>query len=106
MSMTFDTKIAIVIRNDLEIWQKLNVTAFVASALVGHNSSIIGENYLDASGNQYLPMVVQPMMIYRADADGIRKAYRRAFDRDVKLAIFTMALFSTPDDIRQPGSSS
>jgi hypothetical protein len=26
----FDTKLAIVVRNDLETWQKLNVTAFLA----------------------------------------------------------------------------
>lgn len=99
MSMTFDTKIAIVLRDDLETWQALNVTAFIASALVGQNPGIVGENYRDASGNEYLPMVIQPMLIYQADADGIRKAYHRAMDRDVQLAIFTMDLFSTPNDI-------
>ena len=99
MSMNFDTKIAIIIRDDLETWQKLNVTAFVASALVGDNSSIVGEPYIDASGNQYMPMVIQPMMIYQADITGITKAYQRALNREVQLAIFTMDLFSTPDDI-------
>jgi hypothetical protein len=99
MSMTFDTKIAIVLRSDLEVWQKLNVTAFIASAIVAQNPSIIGENYRDASGNEYMPMVIQPMMIYQADAAGIRKAYRRALEREVRLAIFTEELFSTPNDI-------
>ena len=99
MSMTFDTKIAIVLRDDLESWQSLNVTAFIASALVGKNPTIMGENYEDASGILYLPMVVQPMMIYQADIDGIRKAYTRALERKVELAIFTMELFSTLDDI-------
>ncbi|MCA9893815.1 MAG: DUF2000 domain-containing protein [Anaerolineae bacterium] len=97
--MVFDTKIAIVIRDDLETWQKLNVTAFIASALVGEHSSILGEQYMDGSGNQYMPMVIQPMMIYQADHTGIRKAYERALSRDVRLAIFTTELFSTLDDV-------
>jgi hypothetical protein len=99
MSMTFDTKIALVIRDDLETWQKLNVTAFITSGLVGQNSSIIGENYRDGSGNIYLPMVIQPMMVYLADASAIRKAYLRAMDRQVSLAIFTADLFTTQNDI-------
>ena len=99
MSMVFDTKIAIVIRDDLETWQKRNVTAFIASALVGEHSSILGEQYMDGSGNQYMPMVIQPMMIYQADHTGIRKAYERALSRDVRLAIFTTELFSTLDDV-------
>ena len=31
----FDTKIAIVVREDLPVWQKLNVTAFIMSGVVG-----------------------------------------------------------------------
>ena len=31
--MRFDTKIAIAVRDDLEQWQGLNVTAFLASAI-------------------------------------------------------------------------
>lgn len=99
MSMTFDTKIAIVIRGDLASWQKLNVTAFIAGGLAGHNPAIVGEPYADASGNQYLPMIIQPIMIYQADAESIRKAYLRAMDRGVQLAIFTSDLFATGNDI-------
>lgn len=99
MPMTFETKIAIVVRDDLPTWQKLNVTAYIASALVGSDLAQVGENYQDASGNLYLPMVIQPMMIYAADAAGIRKAYGRATERGMKLAIFTQELFSTGDDI-------
>lgn len=97
--MTFDTKIAIVLRNDLEMWQKLNVTAFIISAIIGKNLSIIGEKYQDASGNEYLPMAIQPMMVYRADASGMRKTYTRVMSRDVQIAIFTVDLFSTHNDI-------
>ena len=31
----FDTKIAIIIRDDLATWQKLNVTAFLMSGITG-----------------------------------------------------------------------
>lgn len=31
--MQFDTKIAVVIRNDLEAWQKLNVASFLTSGV-------------------------------------------------------------------------
>lgn len=99
MSMSFDTKIAIVIRDDLPAWQKLNVTAFISSALVGSNPGMLGEPYLDASGQAYMPMVIQPMMIYQADAEAMRKAYLRALDREVRLAIFTSDLFATGNDL-------
>jgi hypothetical protein len=94
----FDTKIAIILLDGLESWQKLNVTAFIASAIVGQNRDIIGENYQDASGNLYMPMIIQPMMIYQANAEEIRRVYQRAFEREVKLAIFTRELFSTGND--------
>lgn len=31
--MQFDTKIAIVLREDLPVWQKLNMTAFLVSGI-------------------------------------------------------------------------
>ncbi|WP_238625678.1 DUF2000 family protein [Aggregatilinea lenta] len=98
MSMTFDTKIAIVLCDDLETWQKLNVTAFVASAVVGKTGEILGAPYQDAAGNQYLPMVIQPIMIYQASAQELVRVYQRAREREVKLAIFTRELFSTGND--------
>lgn len=42
--MTFDTKIASVIRDDLAAWQKLNVTAFTVSGVAG-SADILGEPY-------------------------------------------------------------
>ena len=39
----FDTKISIVVREDLAIWQKLNVVAFLMSGVVGANPGLIGE---------------------------------------------------------------
>ena len=53
---TFETKIAIVIRDDLAVWQKLNVTAFLTSGLVGAHKDLLGEAYEDAAGNKYSPL--------------------------------------------------
>lgn len=59
--MQFDTKIAVVLRDDLAGWQKTNVTAFVVSGIAGTVPGVVGEPYRDASGNEYLPMFVQPV---------------------------------------------
>lgn len=33
--MEFDTKIKVILRNDLEAWQELNITAFLVSGIAG-----------------------------------------------------------------------
>ena len=48
--MIFSTKIAIVLLDELEIWQKLNVTAFLTSGIIGKFPDLIGEPYKDGSG--------------------------------------------------------
>jgi hypothetical protein len=91
----FDTKIAVVLRDDLAVWQKTNVAAFLVSGIAGTVPGIVGEPYRDASGNEYLPMFVQPVLVYQADAPALRRAYARARDRDVTLAVYTAELFET-----------
>ena len=59
----FDTKIAIVLREDLAIWQKLNVTAFLVSGIVAQLPAVIDEPYRDADGNLYNPMSIQPVIV-------------------------------------------
>ncbi|MFX8864402.1 DUF2000 family protein, partial [Acinetobacter baumannii] len=48
--MQFDTKVALVIRTDLEAWQKLNVAAFLASGIAAAFPESVGEPYGDKSG--------------------------------------------------------
>jgi hypothetical protein len=97
--MEFDTKVAVVLRDDLAVWQKANVTAFLLSGIAGSNPSLVGEPYIDGSGNRYLPMLRQPILIYAADPAGLRRAYERAMQRGVQeLAVYTNELFSTPHD--------
>jgi hypothetical protein len=59
----FDTKIAIVVRDDLATWQKLNVTAFLMSDITAANTELIGEKYVDKEGKFHLPMSRQPVIV-------------------------------------------
>ena len=97
--MHFDTKIAIVLDEQLAVWQKANVTAFLISGIAATDPALVGEPYVDGTGNRYLPMCRQPILVYAADGAGLRRAYERAMARDVeRLAIFTHDLFATPHD--------
>jgi hypothetical protein len=98
MTMEFETKIAVVLRDDLAVWQKTNVTAFLTSGIAGTVPDVVGRPYRDASGNEYLPMFVQPVLVYETDATGLRRAFDRAMDRGVMPAIYTAELFSTNHD--------
>jgi hypothetical protein len=93
-----DTKLAVVLQDDLAVWQKTNVTAFLVSGIAATVGSVVGEPYRDASGNEYLPMFVQPVLVYEADHAQLRRAYERAMDRDVRLAVYTRELFETGHD--------
>ena len=97
--MRFDTKIAVVIRDDLPAWQKLNMTAFLVSGIAARQPDTIGETYVDGSENIYLPMFRQPVMVFAGSAEAIRGAYDRAMDLGVKLSIFTEDLFRTGNDL-------
>ena len=95
--MNFDTKIAVVIREDLLTWQKLNVTAFTVSGIAGL-PDVLGENYVDNSGITYLPMIKQPILIFGASHEQIRQVYEQALSHDVQFSIYTEELFATPHD--------
>jgi hypothetical protein len=94
----FDSKIAIAVRDDLATWQRLNVTAFLASAVAGSDSALIGAPYEDADGRGYLPMFRQPVMVYEATAEELTRTYERAVGRGIPIAVFTEDLFATGHD--------
>jgi hypothetical protein len=96
--MEFDTKIAVVLRDDLAVWQKTNVTAFLVSGIAATTPGVVGEPYRDGSNNEYLPMFVQPVLVYEADGASLRRAYQRAMERGVTPAIYTSELFATGHD--------
>jgi len=96
--MQFDTKIAIVIRTDLDAWQKLNVAAFLAGGIAAGFSACIGEPYEDGSGTRYHALIGQPILIYGADRAALSRALERALARDVKPAVYTEDMFRTTHD--------
>lgn len=95
--MEFDTKIKIVLREDLQMWQKLNVTAFLMSGIAG-TQNIIGQPYLDKDNIQYLPMSQQPVMIHSSAAEQLNELLQKALTKDMAIAIYTEELFGTYND--------
>jgi len=94
----FDTKIAVLLREDLEPWQRLNVTAFLVSGLGPTVPEVIGEPYEDADGVRYLPMFRQPVLVFETGKELLQAAHGRAVSRSLPTAIFTSDLFSTGND--------
>ncbi|UUM12120.1 DUF2000 domain-containing protein [Clostridiaceae bacterium HFYG-1003] len=95
--MEFDTKIKIVLRNDLEPWQELNVTAFLMSGIAG-TQDIVGQPYQDKNNVQYLPMSQQPILIHSATGEQLKELLQKALTKDVVLSIYTEELFKTYND--------
>ena len=96
--MTFETKIAVAVRDDLPVWQRLNMTAFLVSGIAASAEGLVGEDYADASENTYLPMFRQPVLIYEAPAAKLRVLYERAMRREVRFTLFIDELFVTGND--------
>ena len=96
--MQFDTKIAVVIRTDLEAWQKLNVASFLAGGIAAAFPGCIGEAYEDGSGTKYLSLIGQPILIYGADRPALSRALERALSRNVVPALYTEDMFKTTHD--------
>ena len=95
----FDTKVAVVVRDDLVTWQRINVTAFLTSGIVASAGlEAIGDQYQDADGRAYLPLLVQPVLVFEAGADKLRTLRERAERRGVTFALYTMDMFATGND--------
>lgn len=95
----FDTKVAVVLRDDLAAWQELNVTAFLMSGIATSEAGLVGEPYRDGDGIAYLPMLRQPVLVMTADAEMLAGARAKASTRDdVALAVYTRELFTTSHD--------
>ena len=94
----FDTKVSIVLRDDLLPWQQLNVTAFLMSGIATSEPDLVGEPYRDADATDYLPMLRQPVLVLSASAEVLAEARSRAIGRGMTIAIYTRDLFSTGHD--------
>ena len=94
------TKLAVVVRDDLATWQKLNVTAFLVSGIGTRHPDLIGEPYVDGDDVAYLPMFAHPVLVYAAgDGAALARAAGRAQARGLTMAIYTDDLFATSNDV-------
>lgn len=98
--MNFENQIALVIKNDLLDWQKLNVASFLASSVAIKFPETHGEAFINGSGSEYLPFIKQPILIYGAnDLSQLERVFSRAKDRQLHIGIYTESLFSTKNEI-------
>ena len=96
--MRFETKIAIAIQTDLPAWQKLNVTAFLASAIAGADRELIGQAYEDGGGVRSLAMFRQPVLVFAGSAEDLKRAHARLRERNLPFALYTREMFATGHD--------
>jgi hypothetical protein len=97
--MFYENKIAMVIRDDLQTWQKLNVASFLASSVAIQFPETHGAKFVNASGSEYLPFIKHPILIYKADGHAeIKRAFQRARERQLHIGIYTDPLFSTKNE--------
>ncbi|WP_174801661.1 DUF2000 family protein [Martelella limonii] len=94
----FDTKFVIIVREDLANWQKLNVTAFLATGVASANPDIIGQEYRDRTGNVYHPISGQPIIVLAGDQAVLSKAQARALERGVTASLYVEEMFATGHD--------
>ena len=96
--MIFSTKIAIVLLDELEIWQKLNVTAFLTSGIIGKFPDLIGQPYKDGSGVFYSSLNREPVIVLEANNELLKLIHKRAVDRSVEISIYIKDMFTTGHD--------
>ncbi len=94
----FDTKIALIVRDDLATWQRLNVVAFLATGIASAAPDMMGEPYVDAKGRQYGNMAGQPMLVFAGDVAGLQRAHRQGLERELTVIPYVEAMFSTGHD--------
>jgi hypothetical protein len=83
----FDTKIAVIIRDDLLSWQALNVTAFLITGIVGQFPDVIGEPYRDKTGNVYNALSAHRSSFCPPIQQRLRQPQTRAGARGEDLAL-------------------
>jgi hypothetical protein len=98
MHTMHNTKIGVIVADNLETWQKLNVTAFLSAGIAATENDVIGEEYEDGSSNKYLPILAQPVFVYAASGEHLQRTRSRALSRGVSIALYTRDMFATNND--------
>lgn len=95
----YDKKIAVIILDSLEEWQKLNVTSFLGSSVAIAFPETHGAPLVSASGTSYLPFIKHPVLVYAAESEEqLKRAFNRASDRGLHIGIYTKELFATKNE--------
>lgn len=95
----YPEKIAIVILDDLQPWQKLNAAAFLASSVALKFPQTHGKPFVTASGTAYLPFLKHPVLVYKAENEAqLKRAFNRARERELAIGIYTRPLFATKNE--------
>jgi hypothetical protein len=97
-AVRFDTKIAVLLRDDLAVWQRLNVTAFLVSGIGVAHPEVVGEAYRDADDTVYLSEFRQPVMVFEGSRELLAAARSKALSRGLDVAVFTADMFKTGND--------
>lgn len=96
--MVFETKVAILVLESLAVWQKLNVTAFLATGVAHAAPEAMGEPYEDAAGRHHARLLGQPVLVFAAGPEGLLRAYRAGIERGLTRAVYVRAMFATGHD--------
>ncbi|MFD2935374.1 DUF2000 family protein [Spirosoma flavum] len=92
----YDQKVAIILKNDLLSWQKMNVVSFLASSIAIQFSQTHGGDFITSDQVKFLPFMKHPILIYKADtSEKLQRAFQRARDRDLAIGIYTNPLLGT-----------
>jgi hypothetical protein len=97
-AMIYETKTALVIRSDLAGWQVANVAGFLAGGLAGTHGHMMGEPYRDATGRAYSALIREPVFVYGATVEDLRRTHQRALSRELVPAVYIEAMFKTAND--------
>ena len=97
--MIYDTKIALVLHQDLLPWQVANVSAFLAGGLAASHGQLKGEPYRDASRRAYSPLIREPVFVFGATLDELRRTHLRALSRELVPAVYIEEMFKTTNDV-------
>ncbi|HEY2454655.1 MAG TPA: DUF2000 family protein [Scandinavium sp.] len=94
----FETKNALIVRNDLAAWQRLNVVAFLATGITAAAPEILGQPYVDSLGRQYGSLAGEPMLVFEASLEALQKAHCKGLERELTLTPYVEAMFATGHD--------
>lgn len=93
----FPTRVALVLRDDLEPWQAANVAAFLATGIAA-DRELLGEPYVDGDGTTYLQLLGQPIVVLQGDDATLQKVREKAAARELRVAVFDRGMFATGHD--------